>query len=130
MGGPLGICTVILVCLAQGEYVKLALGIVGIIIVMFLDSNVINPRLLSANVEVHPLLVIAALLAGGAVGGIAGMLVAVPTAAFLKMQVDRWIALREAAVAGEGREEPADCDPEGAEGNQDAESDPDSTDGR
>lgn len=99
VGGPLGIVTIVLVCLAKGEFVKLAMGVVGIIIVMFLDSNVINPRLLSANVEVHPLLVVAALLAGGAVGGIAGMLVAVPTAAFLKMQLDRWMDSRGVAVA-------------------------------
>lgn len=98
VGGPLGIVTIVLVCLAKGEFVKLAMGVVGIIVVMFLDSNVINPRLLSANVEVHPLLVVAALLAGGAVGGIAGMLVAVPTAAFLKMQLDRWMDSRGVAV--------------------------------
>jgi predicted PurR-regulated permease PerM len=33
------------------------------------------------------------------VGGIAGMLVAVPLAAFLKIQLDRWLAVREEAQA-------------------------------
>ena len=55
----------------------------------FIDGNVINPKLLSDNINVHPLLVVAALLGGGVIGGIAGMLVAVPTAALLKLQFDR-----------------------------------------
>ena len=58
---------------------------------MFIDGNIINPRLLSENVDVHPLLVVAALLGGGVLGGIAGMLVAVPTAALLKLQFDRYL---------------------------------------
>ena len=46
---------------------------------------------LAENVDVHPLLVVAALLGGGVLGGIAGMLVAVPTAALLKLQFDRFL---------------------------------------
>jgi predicted PurR-regulated permease PerM len=67
------------------------LGVAIIAIIMFIDGNIINPRLLSANVDVHPLLVVAALLGGGVLGGIAGMLVAVPTAALLKLQFDRYL---------------------------------------
>ena len=59
------------------------------------DGNIINPRLLSDNVEVHPLLVVAALLAGGAIGGFVGMLVAVPVAALLKLQFDRYLERKE-----------------------------------
>ena len=40
--------------------------------------------------------------AGGAIGGLAGMLVAVPTAAFLKVQIDRWVDEREASLADGG----------------------------
>ena len=61
---------------------------------------------LAETVEVHPLLVVAALIAGGAIGGLAGMLVAVPTAAFLKVQIDRWVDEREASLAeGDSGEE-------------------------
>ncbi len=95
VGTPTGIISVILVCLAQGEWQKMALGLVAIAVIGFVDGNIINPRLLSDNVDVHPLLVVAALIAGGAVGGIAGMLVAVPAAAFLKVQLDRWMEARE-----------------------------------
>ncbi len=63
---------------------------------MFIDGNVINPRMLSSNVEVHPVLVIVALLAGGSVGGVVGMLIAVPVAALLKLQFEKYIEKRRA----------------------------------
>lgn len=102
VGAPLGILTTVLVCVAEGEMGKIIIGIACLALIMFVDSNVINPKLLSDNVEVHPLLVIGALIAGGAVGGLAGMLVAVPTAAFLKIQLDRWLERVEAESAKAG----------------------------
>ena len=43
-----------------------------------LDGAVINPKLLSHSIEIHPLLVLVAIIAGEKVGGFAGMIVAVP----------------------------------------------------
>ena len=88
--GPiLGYGATIIACLTTGAYVKMVIGLVIIAVIMFVDGNIINPKLLSDNVDVHPLLVVAALLGGGVLGGIAGMLIAVPTAALLKIQFDR-----------------------------------------
>ena len=88
--GPiLGYAATVISCLTTGEYVKMLVGVVIIAVIMFVDGNIINPKLLSDNVDVHTLLVVAALLGGGVLGGIAGMLVAVPTAALLKLQFDR-----------------------------------------
>lgn len=97
IGGPVGFGAIVVVCLAENSWVKMAMGLVVMAVVMFVDSNIINPKLLSSNVEVHPMLVVAALIAGGVVGGVAGMLVAVPTAAWLKIQLDRWMDVNEAA---------------------------------
>ena len=88
--GPiLGYGATIIACLTTGAYVKMVIGLVIIAVIMFVDGNIINPKLLSDNVDVHPLLVVAALLGAGVLGGIAGMLIAVPTAALLKIQFDR-----------------------------------------
>ena len=46
------------------------------------------------------LVVVIALIAGSAIGGLAGMLIAVPTAAFLKVQLERWLVRREMALEG------------------------------
>ena len=100
VGGPVGYATTILVCLAEGNLTKMVAGIVALSAIMFIDANVLNPRLLSHAVEVHPLLVVMALIAGSAVGGLAGMLIAVPSAAFIKVQLERWLKKRESQLEG------------------------------
>ena len=64
-------------------------------VIMIIDGNVINPRLLSSNIKVHPLLVVAALIGGSALGGFVGMLVAVPVAALIKLEFDKFLMARE-----------------------------------
>lgn len=94
--GPIvGYCAVTLVCLATGSYHELVVGLVSLLIIMVIDGNVINPRLLSSNIKIHPLLVVAALIGGGALGGFVGMLVAVPVAALLKLYFDRFLNKKE-----------------------------------
>ncbi len=60
--------------------------LVGIVIAIFiigqiLEGNVLTPKLIGDSVGLHPLWVMFALLAGGALFGILGMLIAVPVAA-------------------------------------------------
>ena len=104
VGPVVGYGAVAIICLIMGQFDKLVIGIVILAAIMFVDGNVINPRLLSDNVEVHPLLVIAALLAGGAIGGFAGMLVAVPVAALVKLQFDRYLEAKEQRIKKESEE--------------------------
>ena len=99
LGAPLGFCLTAVLCLAEGAWGRMLAGFAVLGIVMFVDGNILNPRLLSHTVKIHPLLVLCALIAGGAVGGLAGMLVAVPVAAFCKIQIDRWLEQREAEQA-------------------------------
>lgn len=91
MGPIFGYATMLVVCLPSGNFEKLIIGIICIAVIMFVDGNIINPKLLSDNVSVHPLLVVAALIGGGAIGGLLGMLLAVPVSAFLKLQLDKII---------------------------------------
>ena len=79
----------ILVCIVSGDLRRLLVAIIVLFVIQTLDGNVINPRLLSSSIDVHPMLVIASLIVGGAVGGIVGMLFAVPVAAFIKVQFDK-----------------------------------------
>jgi predicted PurR-regulated permease PerM len=91
----MGYVGLITVCLLEGEVNKLIIGAICLVIIMFLDGNVLNPKLLSSSVKVHPLLVVAALIGGGALGGLLGMIVAVPCAALLKLQFDRYLQRKE-----------------------------------
>ena len=81
----------ILVCLIHFDIQKLIIAVIVICVIQTIDGNVINPRLLAHSISVHPMLVIAALIVGGAAGGLVGMLLAVPVAGLLKLYFDRFI---------------------------------------
>ncbi|MBQ1489471.1 MAG: AI-2E family transporter [Eubacterium sp.] len=98
--GPIfGYISIAIICIVTGQYDKLVLGIILMAVIMFIDGNVINPKLLSHSVKVHPLLVVASLIAGGAIGGFLGMIVAVPTGALIKLYFDRLMERREKKLA-------------------------------
>ncbi len=81
----------IVVTLLELDIRKLIVALIVLFVIQTVDGNIINPRLMSSNTNVHPMLVIVALLFGSAVGGIFGMLLAVPVAALLKIWFDRLI---------------------------------------
>lgn len=62
---------------------------VGVVVVMVVaqqvDNHFITPQVMQRAVQLHPAAVILALLAGGSLGGFLGLLLAVPTAAVLKI---------------------------------------------
>lgn len=85
----------IIVCIVNGQWMTLVIALIAILILQTIDGNVINPKLLSQSIDVHPVLVIVGLLFGSAIGGLLGMLLAVPVAGFLKIQFERFVAWRK-----------------------------------
>ena len=98
MGPILGAVTLVVVCLPEAVWGKLIIGLIILAVVMLIDSNVIEPRLLSSSIRIHPVLVIVALIGGGVAGGFVGMIVAVPAAALIKVQFDRYLNRKEKAA--------------------------------
>lgn len=92
VGAFVAYISTIIACLIDGDMKKLVIGVIVILIVQAIDGNIVNPKLLSKSISIHPMLVIAALIIGSAIGGIGGMLLSVPIAAFLKINFDRLIA--------------------------------------
>jgi len=86
----------ILACVVDGDFKKMVIGLIVVLVIQGLDGNFINPKLLSNSISVNPILVIIALLIGASLGGLLGMLTAVPMAALLKKEFDRFVAWREA----------------------------------
>ena len=74
-----------LVCVVNGQYKTLFIAIIALIIIQAIDGNLIGPKLLSKSIQVHPLLVIISLIFGSAIGGLLGMLLAVPIGALLNV---------------------------------------------
>ena len=54
-------------------------------IVQLIDNLVVSPYIMGGSVGLHPMLIIILVLLGASVGGILGMLFAVPIAAILKV---------------------------------------------
>jgi predicted PurR-regulated permease PerM len=67
-----------------------------IFVVQTVDGNVVNPKLLSSSISIHPMLVIASLIIGAAIGGLLGMLLAVPSGALVKIYFEKFIEYRAA----------------------------------
>ncbi|MBP2435960.1 AI-2E family transporter [Microbacterium amylolyticum] len=79
-----GILAVFIALAYNGIWTAIAmLGVV--LLVQQIESQVLQPLIMSAAVKVHPLAVVLVVLAGAAVGGIAGALFAVPFAAFVNV---------------------------------------------
>ena len=82
----------ILVCLINGSWLKMMIALVVLFIVQGIDGNIVNPKLLGKNVNIHPMYVIISLIIGEAAAGLIGMLFAVPVAALVKELFDRLIS--------------------------------------
>lgn len=83
---------VIIVCAVKMDLSKMIISLIMLWIVQSVDGNIINPKLLGSNVHIHPMYVIIALIIGSGLGGLLGMLFAVPIAALIKLQFDRAMA--------------------------------------
>ncbi|WP_278501429.1 AI-2E family transporter, partial [Paraburkholderia fungorum] len=65
------------------------------------QDYVLNPYLMSEGVEVSPFLVIVGLLAGDQLGGVAGIFLAVPVIAMLKIVIGRARVFYASSAKGE-----------------------------
>jgi len=65
---------------------------VAYLVINQIEGNVLTPRIQSAAVKVHPLLVFLAVIAGGEIAGLAGAALAVPIVAMLRVLVSFFAA--------------------------------------
>ena len=80
----------------EDELVR-ALGSAAVLRIV--EDYVIYPRLIGRHIDLHPLVVILAVLAGAELGGIAGIFVAVPVVALVMVAARHWLEWRSAALA-------------------------------
>ena len=79
------ISTVPAVLIALTQSWVVALQVVGMIcLIHLIEANFLNPKVLGHNAEIHPILVIFALLIGEHYGGAIGLIFAVPVAAIVR----------------------------------------------
>ena len=84
LGTIIGLSITLLFALLQSGDLSIILYIIGIFISgQFIESYILVPKYISKNVGLHPLIGMFALLSGGAVFGILGVLIAIPLTAVL-----------------------------------------------
>lgn len=82
------------VFIAFSSSLRLALYMaLAVLIIQQVESNIVTPRIMGGKLGMHPLLIVFALLAGGKLMGIWGMLLAVPLAAAIKV-IAEWVFLK------------------------------------
>jgi predicted PurR-regulated permease PerM len=72
--------------------------VIGFTVVQFLESNFITPKLVGGSLGLHPTAVIFSLILGGYLLGIAGMIISLPVAAFIKVVLMNYFYPQENTV--------------------------------
>ena len=78
----------VLVALVSGGLLDAALVLGSIILVQQIEGHVLYPVLMGRTVKLHPAVIVVALAAGGVLGGIVGVFLAVPTAGIISVVLE------------------------------------------
>jgi predicted PurR-regulated permease PerM len=74
--------------IAAATSVKLVLIVLAIIFALqFLEGNVLSPLIVGKTLHIHPLFIMFSLLMGGEIGGVIGLILAVPVLAVVKVTI-------------------------------------------
>lgn len=80
-----GVTAVFVVLMSGGPGQQVMFVIIAFLIIQLLDNVLIQPLVVSKSVDLHPLIIIFAVIIGGQFFGILGMLLAVPATGILKV---------------------------------------------
>ena len=115
--GPIvGLVLAIIIGILDPNPMKALYGAGAILIIQQIDGWIIVPKIVGECVKLHPVIVLLAILIGGNLFGLLGMLIGVPIAAFIRLVLLRYVtelfpdgeeALKEEIVA-QAKEEDKD----------------------
>ena len=90
--GPIvGFALSIIIGILDPNPMKALYGAIAILIIQQIDGWIIVPKIVGDCVKLHPVVVLLAILIGGNLFGLVGMLLAVPVAAFIRLLLVRYI---------------------------------------
>ncbi|MGV8980697.1 AI-2E family transporter [Clostridium sp.] len=89
--GPIvGTVLAVIMALLSGQPITAVWATIGMVVVQQVDNNLLAPKIVGESVGLHPVFTMLAIIIGGSVGGLIGMLVAVPVAASMKILLSKW----------------------------------------
>jgi len=90
VGGLVAIALPVLMAFVTKDGYGYPLGVVGVYVaIQFIDNHFLIPRIVASKIKVNALVAIVGVLVGNAIGGVAGMFLALPIIAILKIVCDR-----------------------------------------
>jgi predicted PurR-regulated permease PerM len=95
IGAWVALVPILLIALATKPAWVVVTLLIAFGVIQLLQSYVLTPKLMSESMDMHPLTVVIAMLIGGSIGGFAGLLLAIPLAAILKVIVNVFVFRRE-----------------------------------
>ena len=90
IGPILGTVLDVVMGLLDASLVNAGIGFLIMLVVQQIDNNIMAPKIVGGMVGLHPVFIIIALIIGGKFGGLAGMVLAVPIAASVKVLFNMW----------------------------------------
>ncbi len=80
----------VLATLVNSSELSVVMGVLALsVLVQFIDNNILVPKIIGNKVRINALVSIVGVIIGGAIAGIAGMFLAIPMIAILKVIFDR-----------------------------------------
>lgn len=90
-----GLLAILASVITTGNFDTVPGIVIAFVLIQLLDNSLLQPLILARNVELHPMLILLAILVGGKLFGIVGLLLAVPFTAIVKViAVETFINLR------------------------------------
>ena len=89
--GPVaGTILAALMALLSGNFIKIIYAVIAMIIVQQIDNHLLAPKIVGDSVGLHAVFTMLAIIVGGNVGGLFGMLLAVPLTATFRVIFNLW----------------------------------------
>jgi putative permease len=84
--GPVigGIPAILIALIQDGDFSKAPFIIILVLATYLFDNGIVQPYIFSKSLDIHPIIIILLIIAGGQLFGIIGMLLAIPTATVIK----------------------------------------------
>jgi len=89
--------SIILISVVEGKYQVMIASLIALLIIQTLDGNIIEAKFIGKSIKVHPLLIVIFLIFGNAIGGLLGMLLAVPVGAYFQKMFTNYVEKRKNA---------------------------------
>ncbi len=93
-----------LVALVTKDSMWYAVGVIAVYaFVQFMEGNFITPNIMSSRVSINPLIALLALIAGGQILGVAGLILAIPAVGIVKVMLSHSETLKPFVILMEER---------------------------